>query len=36
MDKEGRMLRRPDDTRDFSTIKIRNRSDRFVLKFVKP
>lgn len=36
LEKEGEMLRRPDDTRDFSTIKIRNKSDRFVLKFVKP
>jgi predicted methyltransferase len=34
--KEGTMLSRADDTRDFSVIKIRDRSDRFVLKFVKP
>ena len=33
---EGKMLSRPDDTRDFSVVKIRDRSDRFVLKFVKP
>jgi predicted methyltransferase len=33
---EGQMLRRPDDTRDFNVLKVRNRSDRFVLKFVKP
>ena len=33
---EGKMLSRADDTRDFSVIKIRDRSDRFVLKFVKP
>ena len=33
---EGKMLSRPDDTRDFSVIKIRDKSDRFVLKFVKP
>ena len=33
---EGRMLSRPDDTRDFSVVKLRDRSDRFVLKFVKP
>ena len=30
------MLSRPDDTRDFSVTKIRDRSDRFVLKFEKP
>ena len=36
LDKEGKMLSRADDTRDFSVVKIRNRSDRFVLKFVKP
>lgn len=34
--KEGSMLSRPDDTRDFSVTKIRDRSDRFVLKFEKP
>jgi predicted methyltransferase len=33
---EGKMLSRGDDTRDFSVIKIRDKSDRFVLKFVKP
>jgi predicted methyltransferase len=33
---EGTMLSRADDTRDFSVTKLRNRSDRFVLKFVKP
>lgn len=33
---EGQMLQRPDDTRDFNVLKVRNRSDRFVLKFVKP
>ncbi|HXG49927.1 MAG TPA: SAM-dependent methyltransferase [candidate division Zixibacteria bacterium] len=34
--KEGEMLRRPDDPRDFSVVKIRNRDDRFVLAFEKP
>ncbi|HVO92162.1 MAG TPA: hypothetical protein VMT22_04945 [Terriglobales bacterium] len=33
---DGKMLSRPDDTRDFSVVKIRDKSDRFVLKFVKP
>ena len=33
---EGNMLARADDTRDFSVTKVRDRSDRFVLKFVKP
>jgi predicted methyltransferase len=33
---EGQMLRRPDDTRDFNVLKVRNRSDRFVRKFEKP
>jgi predicted methyltransferase len=33
---EGTMLSRADDTRDFSVTKLRDRSDRFVLKFVKP
>jgi predicted methyltransferase len=33
---EGKMLSRADDNRDFSVVKIRDRSDRFVLKFVKP
>jgi len=36
LDKEGTMLSRPEDTRDFSVVKERDRSDRFVLKFVKP
>jgi predicted methyltransferase len=36
LDKEGTMLQRPDDTRDFNVVKIRDKSDRFVLKFVKP
>lgn len=34
--KEGTMLSRPDDTKDFSVTKLRDRSDRFVLKFEKP
>lgn len=34
--KEGNMLSRADDTRDFNVVKIRDRSDRFVLKFEKP
>lgn len=34
--KEGQMLRRPDDTRDFSVTKDRGRSERFVLAFEKP
>jgi|SRR4030095_842855 predicted methyltransferase len=36
LEKEGTMLSRADDTRDFSVTKIRDKSDRFVLKFVKP
>ena len=36
LDKEGTMLSRADDTRDFSVTKIRDRSDRFVLRFEKP
>jgi len=36
LDKEGAMLRRPEDTRDFSVLKARNKDERFVLKFVKP
>lgn len=36
VDQEGTMLSRPDDTRDFSVTKVRDRSDRFVLKFTKP
>ncbi len=34
--KEGDMLRRPDDTRDFSVLKVRGKDDRFVLAFEKP
>ena len=33
---EGTMLSRTDDTKDFSVTKLRDRSDRFVLKFEKP
>jgi predicted methyltransferase len=36
LESEGTMLSRSDDTRDFSVVKIRDRSDRFVLKFIKP
>ena len=36
LDKEGTMLSRTDDTRDFSVTKLRDRSDRFVLRFEKP
>lgn len=36
LEKEGNMLARADDTKDFSVTKLRDRSDRFVLKFVKP
>lgn len=36
LDGEGAMLNRPDDARDFSVTKERGRSDRFVLKFIKP
>lgn len=36
LDKEGTMLRRPEDTRDFNVNKVRNKDERFVLKFVKP
>lgn len=36
LQKEGTMLRRDDDTRDFSVTKQRGRSDRFVLRFEKP
>jgi predicted methyltransferase len=36
LDKEGSMLSRAEDTRDFSVVKLRNRSDRFVLRFEKP
>jgi predicted methyltransferase len=34
--KEGTMLSRADDSKDFSVTKLRDRSDRFVLKFEKP
>jgi predicted methyltransferase len=34
--KEGNMLRRPEDTRDFNVFKERNKDDRFVLAFQKP
>jgi predicted methyltransferase len=34
--KEGDMLRKPEDTRDFNVNKERNKDDRFVLAFVKP
>jgi len=34
--KEGAMLRKPDDPRDFSVTKVRNKDDRFVLAFQKP
>jgi predicted methyltransferase len=33
--KEGDMLRKPEDTRDFSTTKERGKDDRFVLRFEK-
>jgi predicted methyltransferase len=36
LDKEGDMLRRPEDTRDFNVVKERNKDDRFVLAFKKP
>jgi predicted methyltransferase len=36
LDKEGTMLRRPEDTRDFSVLMVRNKDERFVLAFVKP
>jgi len=36
LDKEGTMLRRPEDKRDFNVNKVRNKDERFVLKFVKP
>ncbi|HSF57445.1 MAG TPA: SAM-dependent methyltransferase [Candidatus Binatia bacterium] len=36
LDKEGTMLRRDDDNRDFNVLKERGRSDRFVLRFEKP
>jgi predicted methyltransferase len=34
--KEGAMLRRPEDKRDFNVNKERNKDDRFVLAFTKP
>jgi predicted methyltransferase len=34
--KEGSMLRKPEDTRDFNVNKERNRDDRFVLAFQRP
>jgi predicted methyltransferase len=34
--KEGNMLSRPDDKRDFNVNKVRNQDDRFVLMFDKP
>jgi predicted methyltransferase len=34
--KEGNMLRKPEDPRDFNVNKERNKDDRFVLGFVKP
>jgi predicted methyltransferase len=34
--KEGEMLRRPEDPRDFNVNKERNKDDRFVLAFQKP
>jgi predicted methyltransferase len=34
--KEGDMLRKPEDTRDFNVNKVRNQDDRFVLAFQKP
>jgi len=33
--REGNMLRRPEDPRDFNVNKERNRDDRFVLAFQK-
>ena len=36
LSKEGSMLRKPEDTRDFNVNKVRNKDDRFVLEFVKP
>lgn len=34
--KEGTMLRKPEDTRDFNVNKVRDKDDRFVLAFQKP
>jgi predicted methyltransferase len=36
LSREGDMLRKPADTRDFNVNKVRNKDDRFVLKFEKP
>ncbi|MBI2533894.1 MAG: class I SAM-dependent methyltransferase [Deltaproteobacteria bacterium] len=36
LSKEGNMLRKPEDPRDFNVNKVRNKDDRFVLAFVKP
>ena len=36
LSKEGAMLRKPEDPRDFSVTKVRNKDDRFVLAFQKP
>src|ERR1041385_435389 len=36
LEKEGNMLRKPEDTRDFNVNKERNKDDRFVLAFQKP
>jgi predicted methyltransferase len=33
---EGKMLRKPEDPRDFNVNKERNKDDRFVLAFQKP
>lgn len=34
--KEGNMLRKPEDPRDFNVNKIRNKDERFVLAFQRP
>jgi len=34
--REGNMLRKPEDTRDFNVNKERNKDDRFVLAFERP
>jgi predicted methyltransferase len=36
LEKEGNMLRKPEDKRDFNVNKERNKDDRFVLAFQKP
>jgi predicted methyltransferase len=36
LSKDGTMLRKPEDTRDFNVNKERNKDDRFVLAFQKP